>query len=687
MQTVGCGVLRHVRFSILVLASTWLWVGCSAAIHETTATEVATQFLFFKKGEDGNKDGVLSGAEGGMGDLWVEVAGNPGGRAPVRFAETVSGGVGDGWRAAVWMALLSASAVLDVDPFSLRVSVEADDAVDGPSAGALTTVAIMAAVRKEPFLPNAVMTGTVNPDLTIGPVGGIPEKVLAAAKAGKRRIGIPVGQNRALSLRTGRVVDVVALAQKHRAKVFILRDVTDAYEAMTGVRIAVPKVLTPAQMALPDWLGTVFDEEAGRILDQVADAQRDLRELFARVPNTDGYSRLKAARARLLQDIGNVRKLIGKKDPVSAVYRATGVHHSHFRLTTSMLLQMGRDLGRWEYVGKLLRNLRMTVAATLESTVPEWQAYVAQDPIEVPYVVDTFEALLHAIRGMHDARRVLSQHTALRRLVQEEGYVPPNARAVKTEALWDFTRNLIDGQSNLLLGRAYFAVGQAWLRRNPRRAGSKRIPRDVVRDLATQYQRVADANLQYVDALLIKSALRGSRMSRERARMNLMNKDDDYRQAVMNRRIPELMTANKKVFSADEQAFVLMSGAVSSYFSSATVISKRYSLGAEIDERTGAVTNVKHRAAFESMLELADRQARQVAAQCMDLFGEVPFTALIEYDYGRRLDAQGRALRARDKTASVQLRLQALSHLWRSYTLGRLAIATHRRLANSANPY
>ena len=38
------------------------------------------------------------------------------------------------------------------------------------------------------------MTGTINPDGTVGPVGGIPEKIAGTAKAGYKRILIPAGQ-------------------------------------------------------------------------------------------------------------------------------------------------------------------------------------------------------------------------------------------------------------------------------------------------------------------------------------------------------------------------------------------------------------------------------------------------------------------------------------------------------------
>lgn len=68
------------------------------------------------------------------------------------------------------------------------------DVVDGPSAGAAITIAIIAAIIDEDLNEGVYMTGTINSDGTIGPVGGIPEKALAAAENGATRFYVPKGQ-------------------------------------------------------------------------------------------------------------------------------------------------------------------------------------------------------------------------------------------------------------------------------------------------------------------------------------------------------------------------------------------------------------------------------------------------------------------------------------------------------------
>ena len=74
-------------------------------------------------------------------------------------------------------------------------SDQESDVVDGPSAGAAITVALISAINNETLADGALMTGTINSDGSIGPVGGIPEKALAAAEKGCERFYVPRGQS------------------------------------------------------------------------------------------------------------------------------------------------------------------------------------------------------------------------------------------------------------------------------------------------------------------------------------------------------------------------------------------------------------------------------------------------------------------------------------------------------------
>ncbi|RLG34074.1 hypothetical protein DRN98_03020, partial [Methanosarcinales archaeon] len=66
--------------------------------------------------------------------------------------------------------------------------------IGGPSAGGVMTVATIALLENWTINNKTVMTGMINPDGSIGPIGGIPEKIDAAHSVGATRFLIPKGQ-------------------------------------------------------------------------------------------------------------------------------------------------------------------------------------------------------------------------------------------------------------------------------------------------------------------------------------------------------------------------------------------------------------------------------------------------------------------------------------------------------------
>ncbi len=66
--------------------------------------------------------------------------------------------------------------------------------VGGPSAGASITAAMIAAIENRPVNKSIAVTGTIEPDSSIGQVGGILEKAQAAADLGIELFLVPEGQ-------------------------------------------------------------------------------------------------------------------------------------------------------------------------------------------------------------------------------------------------------------------------------------------------------------------------------------------------------------------------------------------------------------------------------------------------------------------------------------------------------------
>ena len=67
--------------------------------------------------------------------------------------------------------------------------------VGGPSAGAALAIATIAAIEEKQIKSNVEITGTINPDGSIGQIGGVLEKLAACVQNGKTLFLVPKGQS------------------------------------------------------------------------------------------------------------------------------------------------------------------------------------------------------------------------------------------------------------------------------------------------------------------------------------------------------------------------------------------------------------------------------------------------------------------------------------------------------------
>jgi len=87
------------------------------------------------------------------------------------------------------------------------------DVVDGPSAGLAITLAIISALEGKQLPSDVYMTGTINLDGSVGQVGGVLAKALAAAEHGAKLFLVPPGQSK----------DIVWEVREERTFIFTVR--------------------------------------------------------------------------------------------------------------------------------------------------------------------------------------------------------------------------------------------------------------------------------------------------------------------------------------------------------------------------------------------------------------------------------------------------------------------------------
>ncbi|MCG2863216.1 MAG: peptidase S16 [Vulcanisaeta sp.] len=126
--------------------------------------------------------------------------------------------------------------LINIEPTTLEIG--------GPSASGYMTVAMWALITNHTLNPDVVMTGMIMPDGSIGPVGGLPAKIQAAAQEGYKVVLIPYGQQE-YQTSSGQVIDLISYGKNLGIEVIPVMNIRQAIYYFTGVNLTVP--LIPSQ--------------------------------------------------------------------------------------------------------------------------------------------------------------------------------------------------------------------------------------------------------------------------------------------------------------------------------------------------------------------------------------------------------------------------------------------------------
>lgn len=266
----------NMKFKILFVIMIFL---ASASAVSALEDGVSIPLVADRSTDDGGDEGVLLGAQvvvtNGTGHVFVDT--NPYTQVDLQGSAR--------------LAAMVTSDVLGIDQraydFYYIIDISSP-IIGGPSAGGALTVGTIAAVNKWPLKPDVVMTGMINPDESIGPVGGIPYKLEAAAAENVTLFLIPEGQSTVtvkktisrskgaliVSEETEETVDVVELGKKLNVTVKEVGTIQDAVLAFTGHEITRPvykgTILTRQYLDLLEPLASNLKKESESMYEDTA---------------------------------------------------------------------------------------------------------------------------------------------------------------------------------------------------------------------------------------------------------------------------------------------------------------------------------------------------------------------------------------------------------------------------------
>ncbi len=585
--------------------------------------------LFYAEGADGKQYGEARAMQ-----VRVEPSGGEGVR--LGFFESEFFGVGSQWRAAGWMAALVAALESSRPLAQWRVSYDVPGLIDGPSAGMLMTVGTLAAMLGQPLLPGVSMTGTINPDGSVGPVSGIYHKLAGAQEKGLRKILIPAGQRRE-EQKDGTVKDLVARGNELGIEVREIADLEEAYRELTGQALhqapddgRVFQVPPKAQQAL--------EQSYARWEGKLSDALNRMRQTASQVPpqfhpaldaawkNAQAV-RAKAMRARQQGNLCAAMPLMF----VAAVGADSATHLSYLYLAQ----QQGGDQGmlkvfkgyliKPDFLDSFQKKLNSQTIQNLNDLMALSEAYA--------YFNAALGTIIHTERMLNNLEK-LTEKTPLIQVVQN---------ITVYEAL---ARNLFHFVDDLLL------MGMG----HPGRPLGD--PQALV-EWARGMHLAAGANLGYIDKAIIEPAAQEAQADAEALKFKLLAQDYQYQQATLcYQAVPVLL---KRVDAGPNQAAAVLGGATSSFALSGLVVAKYYCLGVQPNPQ-GRVGEIKRPQALAAMLQSSRQRLRQTILGA-EAKGYEPVMPIFHYLAGEGLNAVSQ---------ESDDQVNSLAEYWSGSTLGRL---------------
>jgi uncharacterized protein len=601
-------------------------------------------------------------ASGGSTPVKLSTSPNTDGSVQVGVYEELAGGTGAQWRAGVWVSAFVAATVLGKDLTDFTFSAASGGYIDGASASGLMAGGFLAIMTGQKIDASVTMTGIINPDGSIGPVGGIPEKFTGSMEKGKKKLGYPIGMRWAKSEATGKLVDLVQLAKDHGAEAVEVSNVHEAYKLLTGKTLPEAVPVSESEMALDP-------ETVKGIEDKYKEWQQKLAGQWTSLLQLQQAGRLPATllvMAKYAQETAEKAEKLHKQGLTAAAYAkmlGAWVYAASATDTYDILakVQAGDTKGAVAALDELdkLDSMTREVFDKVGAIKP---ATLGQHLL----MITTFQA---ALRGWGFKQFAADAIVRTKALLAELG--PVKAELASPEIADKVVQAV--APTVLLIGRtvAETIMAQQELEFETEKSVNYMCSIPNVKRMATSFQSAGVAGINYFDTLLVEPLAKEASMSVDEARIRISMREPDYLVAYMLSHLQQMEGLPKDLktkWGEGSVAWALLSlaGSELAYYHSAELITKYYSLGLHTDA-SGHADSVEHDKAFTNMLASAERQARANARAARIATGGIPVQAKLSYQ-----------LASVDREGDVSDKISALAGYWQSSAFSQTAVMLAR---------
>lgn len=261
----------------------------------------------------------------------------------LNLADVQAKGGGPQWQAATSSAAYLGTLISGLNPNDVACAFDITGPIDGPSAGAILTVGVLAALNRQSIDPRVTMTGTISPEGSIGPVGFVPYKLQAAVAEGFETVVLPASMTDIVDPDSGSIVDTKEYAQALGIDVVFVRSIDQAYQHFTGRSLkqsSTNQEFVTADfpsLSLAQKLAAVaLSAEVDSLLSSVAQPPAELADLAAAATAASNGSDPVRGFALGVETLDQVAALAAKQEYVS-LNDSAGAGHSQQKLLESVL--------------------------------------------------------------------------------------------------------------------------------------------------------------------------------------------------------------------------------------------------------------------------------------------------------------------------------------------------------------